>query len=178
MGKGRITTLLGFIIYLAGFGKGGIALAAVEPSGVDLYKIVDSLASAPLKNEKEVEKLTGALLELVTDDGFPLYRSPDNFPGVGRGNILIKRVEYWKQEGGSYLGATVTFEISGVCLSRETVFRRYGPPNFLLLSTPPDPEAGFGAGVNRRWGKLSFTFSHDLPECLREVTLEKFRRNL
>jgi hypothetical protein len=77
---------------------------------------------------------------------------------------------------GATTGGLLNVGITGACLKRRDVERKYGP---LALSGVPrgrSSEEQLAFSRSEPWGRLSFGFAEADPDCLRTVTFDVAKR--
>jgi hypothetical protein len=135
-----------------------------------ILRMIDALAHSDLKDFRAVEAITHVPLGAVKDDDLTHYEAKgDTAQGAG-----LADVRYWAPVGS--VGAVLRLSLARTCLDMNVIKSRFGKPDFIATSTPPDPSKGPAFGISRSWGEITFEFSSAAPNCLDKVIIEKANR--
>ena len=130
--------------------------------------LIDKVRAAPKMERDVIERLIGTrLAEGAGTSAVDVYEANNVKLSDGKVDIDLRAAK-----PGATTAGLLNISISGACLKRPDVERKYGP--FAISEVPrgrsPDEQMGFSR--TEAWGRLSFGFAESNPDCVRTVTFD------
>ena len=135
-----------------------------------LWQIIERLAEQMPFRKDSFEQVLGAPLTLKKEDQFKSQWISDAVKL--RGNIQISDVSLVLGPSGEFKPSSgATLNLGGACITRDQVKGHFG--NLKLVSHPRGRslQEVSAWGSDQGWGKLTFAFRENNPDCLAYVTL-------
>ncbi|TRW16741.1 hypothetical protein [Glacieibacterium frigidum] len=134
--------------------------------------LIDKVRAGPTIERGAIERLLGTRLsEGEGTSAVDIYEASGVALPDGRVDIDLRAAK-----AGATTGGLLNLGISGACLKRGDVERKYGP---LTLSGVPrgrSTEEPVSFSRDEPWGRLSFGFAQDNPDCVKTVTFDVEKR--
>lgn len=134
----------------------------------NLYDLIRTLADSRMPNPAVVEEIVGTKLLLVRNSVPDHYEAYD----IKIKDVTVDLVQYWQPitNEDRNIGPWLELQLSGICIRKGDIFRRYDPSDSIVQATPSD--WGQMTGKTEPWGDLFFGFSDQTPDCLKTVIID------
>lgn len=134
--------------------------------------LIDKVRANPTIERDAIERLLGTRLNVgAGTSAVDIYEAAGVALPDGRVDVDLRAAK-----PGATTGGLLNLGVSGACLKRGDVERKYGP---LTLSGVPrgrSPNEQMAFSRTEPWGRLSFGFAEADPDCLKTVTFDVAKR--
>lgn len=149
----------------------------MQNTPMTLWQLITALEQQMPLSAIKIKTVMGVeLVEVERTDAYTLLtgKGPTLAEGLSVTNASLLLHPSMKFDDTSGFG----MELTGACISRDEVSRRYSDSDLELTQHPRGRSLEETAvwSIHRPWGVLSFAFKQDRPDCLFDVSFRKALR--
>ena len=166
----RINAVCAVVIAFAA--SSGCARESRVEHAASIEDLIDKVRANPTIQRDALEQLLGTrLAEGAGTAAVDVYEASGVTLPDGRVDIDLRAAR-----AGATTGGILNLGISGKCLKRSDVEKKYGP--LTLSGVPRGRSTAEQLAFTRAepWGRLSFGFAEANPDCLKTVTFDVDKR--